>query len=235
MPMTSAFRRSLMGRGYGSFAAFADPEDIEAPENTIAPAITGTPTLGQTLTCSAGTWANSPTSYARQWKRGGVNIAGATGSTYVLQAADIGSTITCLVTASNAGGSASQISNTTAAIAGLAPLNTVAPAVTGTPTEGETLTTTTGTWSYSPTSYAYQWRRVDLAADISGATGSTLVLGSGDVGHTIACRVTATNATGSTTQQSNTTGAIAAAGGGGGGGGSFDFSDPDNSSHIPLI
>jgi hypothetical protein len=46
-------------------------------------------------------------SYAYQWKRGGVNISGATANTYTLVTADIGAMITATVTATNAAGSAS--------------------------------------------------------------------------------------------------------------------------------
>ena len=46
-------------------------------------------------------------SYAYQWKRGGVNISGATANTYTLVTADLGATITATVTATNAAGSAS--------------------------------------------------------------------------------------------------------------------------------
>jgi hypothetical protein len=76
-----------------------------APVNTAAPTLTGAPALGQTLTCSTGTWANNPTSFSYGWLRSGVPIAGQTGSTYVVQAADEGHTISCQVTAGNGGGS----------------------------------------------------------------------------------------------------------------------------------
>jgi hypothetical protein len=46
-------------------------------------------------------------SYAYQWKRGGVNISGATANTYTLVTADIGAMITATVTATNTAGSAS--------------------------------------------------------------------------------------------------------------------------------
>jgi hypothetical protein len=46
-------------------------------------------------------------SYAYQWKRGGVNISGATANTYTLVTADLGAMITATVTATNAAGSAS--------------------------------------------------------------------------------------------------------------------------------
>ncbi len=74
------------------------------PVNSTAPTLTGTPVLGQTLSCSTGTWANNPTSFSYTWLRSGVPIAGQAGSTYVVQAADQGHTISCQVTAGNGGG-----------------------------------------------------------------------------------------------------------------------------------
>lgn len=82
-----------------------------APTNSVAPVISGTTTVGQTLSTTNGTWANSPTSYTYQWKRDGSNISSATASTYVVVGADSGASITCAVTATNAAGSASATSN----------------------------------------------------------------------------------------------------------------------------
>lgn len=90
---------------------------IAVPVNTVAPAITGTATEGQTLTRTLGTWTGyAPITYATQWQRGGVDIAGATGATHVLTAADVGSTITVRVTATNAGGSAQATSAATGVV-----------------------------------------------------------------------------------------------------------------------
>ena len=84
---------------------------IQRPENTVAPAITGNPYIGQVLTCSTGTWNGSPTSYDYQWKRGTTNI-GTNSNTYTLVSADVDSLISCVVTATNAGGSEPATSNT---------------------------------------------------------------------------------------------------------------------------
>jgi len=49
-----------------------------APVNTAPPGVSGTPTVGQTLTGSEGSWSNTPTSFAYQWLRcngGGNNCA----------------------------------------------------------------------------------------------------------------------------------------------------------------
>ena len=84
---------------------------------------------------------------------------------------------------------------------GNAPANTVAPAITGTAQEGQTLSCSTGTWSGSPT-YAYQWKR--NGSNIGSATNSTYVLVTADVGQLIKCTVTATNFIGSANADSNT-------------------------------
>ncbi len=84
---------------------------------------------------------------------------------------------------------------------GNAPSNSVAPAITGTAQEGQTLTCSTGTWSGSPT-YAYQWKR--NGSNIGSATNATYTLVTADVGQSIKCTVTATNFVGSATADSNT-------------------------------
>lgn len=77
----------------------------EYPSNTVAPAITGSATQGNTLTCSTGTWASTdafaPVSYSYAWKKNTVLISGATNSTYVTVSGDVGAAINCEVTATN--------------------------------------------------------------------------------------------------------------------------------------
>ena len=197
--MTGILMASV-GNSYGS-----------APVNTVAPVVSGTATVGQTLSTTNGTWIGAPApTFTYQWQRSGSNIGGATSSTYVLVAADYANTIRCVVTATNAVSAASANSNSTASVAGNAPVNTVAPAVTGTATFGQTLSTTNGTWTGVPTpTFTYQWQRV--TTPISGATSSTYVLVAADVGSTVRCVVTATNAVGSASANSNNTATVAAA------------------------
>jgi hypothetical protein len=87
-----------------------------APFNSVLPSISGTPKIPNTLTVSNGTWSNSPTSYSYQWLRSGVNIGGATTSSYQLVSADLLSTITCSVTATNSSGSGTATSAATTAV-----------------------------------------------------------------------------------------------------------------------
>ena len=88
-----------------------------APVNSALPVITGTTTVGQTLTTTTGTWTGSPTGYTYQWKRSGTNISGATASTYTLVSADATTFVTVLVTATNAAGSANATAATVGPIA----------------------------------------------------------------------------------------------------------------------
>lgn len=64
------------------------------------PTITGTRSVGYTLTASPGTWATDTTpTYSYQWLRGGSAISGATRSTYTLVTADAAKQISVRVTA----------------------------------------------------------------------------------------------------------------------------------------
>ena len=73
--------------------------------------------MGSTLSCTTGTWSNSPTSYAYQWLRNGGGISGATSSTYVTVTADGGTSVSCRVTATNAIGPGLPATSNTLAIA----------------------------------------------------------------------------------------------------------------------
>jgi hypothetical protein len=84
------------------------------PASTTAPALTGTAVVGQTLSCSQGSWSHEPTYLTYQWTRSGTVIAGQTGTTYTLQTADLGSSITCSVTAGNGAGASTVASNAVA-------------------------------------------------------------------------------------------------------------------------
>jgi hypothetical protein len=179
-----------------------------APVNSTLPVISGTTTIGSVLTTTNGTWTNSPTSFAYQWKRGATNI-GTNTNTYTLVIADSTAAITCVVTATNAGGSTPATSNTITA-GNYAPVNTVAPVASGGTYIGDVLTTTNGTWTGSPT-FTYQWYNVSDGDNIVGATASTYTLITAVAGDDINCIVTGTNAAGSAIGNSNSITTLAAA------------------------
>ncbi len=205
---------------YSLYATLGAPPS--APANTALPAVSGTATQGQVLSSTTGTWSNNPSGFAYQWRRcnaggtGCADIAGATNSTYTLVAADVTNTLRVVVTATNGGGSTAATSAQTAVVqaAPTAPANTGLPAVSGAATEGQQLSTTNGSWTGSPSGFAYQWQRCDNAgancSNIAGAIGSTYTLVSGDVGKTLRVVVTATNAGGSTPATSSATAVVQA-------------------------
>lgn len=112
--MARQSRSTYAGRRAASRAADAA---LKLSSNSVAPAITGTATEGETLSLSNGTWSNTPDAYAYIWKRDGVVIPGAAAATYVLTEADVGAIISASVRATNSGVSAVANSNATAAVA----------------------------------------------------------------------------------------------------------------------
>ena len=70
---------------------------------TPVPTVSGTTQVGSTLMASAGTWAPAPVTLAYTWQRDGVNISGATASSYVIVAADAGKKVTVTVTGAKTG------------------------------------------------------------------------------------------------------------------------------------
>jgi hypothetical protein len=102
-------------------AAYRRAASIGGLKNTVAPAITGTARVGFTLTVTNGTWTGPARAFTRQWMRGAVEV-GNGGTTYVPVIGDIGSAITCVVTAvgaaniAGAGAAAKATSNATAAV-----------------------------------------------------------------------------------------------------------------------
>lgn len=110
------------------------PPNPTPPTSATLPSISGTPTVGQTLSASSGTWSGStPMSYSYGWVRcassGGScsPISGAASATYTQTSADAGSTIRVTVSATNAAGSATATSAATALVS-QAPAGPSAPA-----------------------------------------------------------------------------------------------------------
>ena len=84
--------------------------------------------------------------------------------------------------------------------------NTALPVLSGSAVDGRTLTCSTGAWDQAPSSYAYSWLRDGVV--IAGATGASYVLADADVGHALACQVTASVGAISGTAVSATSGPV---------------------------
>jgi hypothetical protein len=194
-----------------------------APVNTSPPTISGASQDGKTLTGSPGAWSASPSpAYSYRWQRcdstgaNCVGISAATSTTYKLTHADVGNTIALLVTARNSAGTSSAVSAATAVIAAAPPSDQTAPTISGTAQIEQTLTAASGNWNGTPPlSYTYQWRRCDstgaACAAISGATSTTHLLVSADVGHSLRVYITATNSVGSSSASSHATAVVTSA------------------------
>jgi hypothetical protein len=97
---------------------------VGEPVNTSQPTMSGKPATGSTLSANPGTWTGTaPITFQYRWLICGTNgeachdIAGATSQTYQLKSEDLGNTVRVRVTATNAGGSASETSVPSARIA----------------------------------------------------------------------------------------------------------------------
>lgn len=182
----------------------------EPPAEVTAPTIAGSALVGDTLSASAGTWTNSPTSFAYQWLRcraAGVKcaaISGAVASTYALGEGDLGKTLRVSVIAAGAGGDSAPATSTQTAVVthtlGEAPVNLTPPQLSGAAQLGQLLGASRGTWSGGPTSFSYQWERCSAkgarCTPIAGASAASYLLGALDVGATLRVSVTAANAAG---------------------------------------
>jgi lysozyme len=184
------------------------PYSVGAPSIASPPTIVGTAQTTKTLAGVPGTWAGGkPVTFVYQWQRcdaAGANclpIVGATSETYVPVTDDVGHALVLGVTAQTASGAAVASSPPTVAVvagggSATRPVATSPPTVIGTAQAGQTLTTSVGTWTGAPTSFAYQWRRCDAGGSqctaVLGAGTSTYTLSPGDIGATVSLVVTAT-------------------------------------------
>jgi hypothetical protein len=171
------------------------------PTVTAAPSVTGTAAQGSQLTGNAGTWTGSGTiAYTYNWYRCDaagahcLSIHGATKPTYTLGAKDAGHTLGFAVHAADANGTVSAYASLVGPIAatGAAVVSTATPAISG----AGTLQVSNGSWSQTPTAFAYQWLRCNangrLCTPIDGATAAAYTATSADSGHALVATVTAT-------------------------------------------
>ncbi|MCC6222809.1 MAG: hypothetical protein IT201_04890 [Thermoleophilia bacterium] len=208
------------------------------PVNTSRPTISGTAHVGETLTASPGVWTDPyPISFSYQWQRCNKRgsscqpIGGAVAVAYVVQTADLGSTLRVRVKATSESGVVGYPSEPTPLVeagdgteppvvppAPAAPQVGSSPTVSGSPAEGALLSATPGTWSgTAPIATAYGWERcvsldpATACAAIPGATAPAYALTAADVDSAVRVRVTATNAYGSASSFSARVGPVAAA------------------------
>ena len=179
----------------------ATPAVAARPNNpaTSAPTISGTAQVGETLTAETSVIADEDglddVSFSYQWLADGIDISGATGSTYTLTDADQGKTVKVQVSFTDEAGNYETLTSaaTDPVAEATQPNNqaTGVPTISGTAQVGETLTADTSGISDADgldnAVFGYQWLAGD--SDISGATGRTYTLGDGAEGKAIKVRV----------------------------------------------
>jgi hypothetical protein len=185
--------------GYSGNITSAPTAVVTSPElpaliGTVS--ISGTAQVGQTLTANTGSLGGSGT-ISYEWKRGTDDI-GAHSSTYIIQAADVGSAITVTVTRSGYSGSITSAPTAVVTDSSL-PALTGTVSISGTAQVGQTLTVNTGALGGSGT-ITYQWKRG--TTPIEDTDSSTYTVQSADAGYTIAVTVTRSGNSGSITSVS---------------------------------
>jgi hypothetical protein len=114
---------------------------------------------------------------------------------------------------------AGLVATTATARSSAVPAETSSPTLQGQvaqPFVGDKLTVSNGSWSGSPTKYAYQWDRCDPTGDrvncvpISGATAQSYTAATADINHTLHANVLATNADGTGKADAKASGVVAA-------------------------
>jgi hypothetical protein len=179
----------------------------DAPTGSVT--IAGTTTQGQTLTANntlADIDGMGIVSY--QWQANGSNIVGATGSTYTLTQTEVGKTITVTASYTDGGNTAESVSSSaTTAVANINDAPTGSVAISGTATQGQTLTANNTLADIDGMGIvSYQWQA--NGSNIVGATGSTYTLTQGEVGKTITVAASYTDA--NSTAESKTSSATTA-------------------------
>lgn len=159
------------------------------PTATVKAAIDGSGVFQTTLTAVPPTWSVPGVTNTYAWQRDGAPISGATAATHVVTAADVGRSITVVVTGTTAEfGSGTSTSDAVVGKPGVGPVALTSPQISGTGVVGSILTSTDPTWDPAETQTSRQWLRDGTA--ISGATGSTYTIVAADLNAAITLRAT---------------------------------------------
>ncbi|MDO9105476.1 MAG: FG-GAP-like repeat-containing protein, partial [Methylovulum sp.] len=161
------------------------------------PVVNGTATQGQVLTANTVgiSDAEGLGIFSYVWKANGTVIGGASGSTYVLTEAEVGKTITVSVSFTDGLGSAEGplSSVATAIVVNVNDVPVGIPTITGSVTQGATLTADTSGISDADGLgvFSYVWKANGTV--IGGASASSYVLTEQEVGKTITVEVSYTD------------------------------------------
>lgn len=184
--------RTIYVDGYGATETVTSAETAPVANINDAPTgslvISGAAQQGQTLTLqnTLEDPDGDPAFFNYQWLRNGVAITGATGESYTLTQADVGTAVSVrAVYVDGHGTTETVISAATASVANRNDAPTGNLSIDGYAEQGRTLTVqnTIADLDGLPTSFSYQWLRDGVA--IEDAAGSSYVLTEADVGSRI--------------------------------------------------
>jgi hypothetical protein len=189
--------------------AAGGPAELTAPTLSDPLSADNESTLeGHALTVDPGQWQGAR-SYSYSWyacqptdDSDCAQIPGASAQTFVPTSAELGLDVFADVTVTASDGE-TNYDYTPGLLVGAeqVPTNTTAPVLSGGTTVGAALSATDGSWTNSPTSYAYQWERCagtgTGCSPVPGATARTYTTTLADLGTTLKIAVTATNYGGS--------------------------------------
>jgi hypothetical protein len=189
---------------------------VPLPNATVAPAVSGSAAVHQQLSTTNGTWSTAA-NFAYAWLRcaaaatGCAVIPDATAPTYVATSADVGHVLEARVSATNAAGTATAVSNASPVVVDK-PGASAAPHISGKAKVGKKLTASHGAWSGTPSAYRYQWLRCNARGssckNIGKATQAKYKVTKRDAKHRLRVKVTAVNAAGSAAATSGATAVV---------------------------
>jgi poly(beta-D-mannuronate) lyase len=172
-------------------------EEVPIPDNTPTPLIntegeitvSGDAIRDETLMASVSDFNGVSGAIGYQWAADGAAIAGATDSSYVLTANEVGAAITVTATYTDDEGFAESVTSDPTDVVTLPPNVDGEVTISGVPTVGEMLTATVTDDNGTTTStIAYQW--LANGAGIAGATMQSYTLTAAELGATITVNAT---------------------------------------------
>jgi hypothetical protein len=188
-PVTGLYKANVSSNVFTDTGIYGFVTDLRSESNnapTGSVSISGTVRQGQVLTAT-NTLADLDGlgTVAYDWLSNGINISGATGSTYALSQSDVDKVITVIASYTDQLGSPElMVSSATASVVNVNDTATGSVSISGTARQGQVLTASNSLADVDGIgTVTYQWR--SNGTNISGAIGSTYTLTQAEVGSAI--------------------------------------------------
>ena len=145
--------------GYVDDSATSDSTGVVAAAVATGsvPQLSGTAKVGSRLTATPGLWTPPGVSLTYRWFASNAVISGATASSFVVQPAQLGKTITVEVTGTAVGYATLVKTSAKTAAVTAGTLSAKTPVISGKAKVGSKLTAKAGSWGPTPVTVRYQW------------------------------------------------------------------------------